>query len=113
MLNRCGFTVVEVVVALFVFMVGILATASVFASSTRTLVNGFDSINASARATEVLEAARAAGCGGVASGLENEGNLNVSWRAYDMGSELLRVTVVVGSATIFSHSDTFSAILPC
>ena len=108
-----GFTIVEVLVALLVFSVGLLGTFSIFASVTRTFTDGHSSVEAAANAAEFLEQIRGGGCPGMTGGSQNGGSASYTWSMEEINPELRRVTVIVSTAGVRARSDTFSAMIPC
>ena len=108
-----GFTIVEVLVALLVLVVGLVGTLAAFVSAARTFEDGHSSIVASARAAEVLESVRALKCRGSAAGAGGDSTVSYFWRTDEISSDLRRATVVVRIAGVRNRADTFSAMLPC
>jgi prepilin-type N-terminal cleavage/methylation domain-containing protein len=112
-LNSKGFTIVEVIVALLVLVIGLLSTASTFAAAARNFESGHASVTASARAKELLEAARVRGCDGARAGSAIENMGVFYWTAEEMGSDLQLVTVIYSPRLLRTRADTFSAVVPC
>lgn len=108
-----GFTIVEVLVALLVLTVGLLATFSIFASVTRTFSDAHSSVEVSAHAAELLERVRGGGCSGPTAGSRIGGLVSYTWRMDEVNPQLRRVTVIVSSARVRARADTFSAMIPC
>lgn len=77
--NRPGFTLIELVIAAFIFSVGILALEATAASSLRRLRRSADLALAAAVARSRLEALAAARCAALASGSENVHGVASSW----------------------------------
>ena len=113
MLGLRGFTIVEVLVALLVFSIGLLGTFSIFASVTRTFTEGHAAVEATATAAEFLEQVRGGGCAGMAVGSQNGGSAGYTWTMDEISPELRRVTVIVRSEGVRARVDTFSAMIPC
>ncbi len=113
MVNARGFTIVEVIVALLVLAVGLLSTVSTFAATSRNFESGHSSVVTSARAGELLEIARARGCGGIADGAKNDGIGVYLWSSEEISTDLQLITVVFSPWASRSRADTFSVVLPC
>jgi len=113
MSNSRGFTLVEVIVALLILAVGLLAGVSSFASVFENLEAGHSAVAVSGRATELIEIARAAGCAGSPTAVVDDGP-GVYWlRSEEINGELRLVTVVFSPRLTRSRADTFSAVLAC
>ena len=113
MLNSRGFTIVEVVVALFVLSVGLFGTFSAFASITRTFADSHSSVEVAANAAAVLEQVRGGGCSGTVAGSRSGYSADYMWETTEINTRLRRVTVIVSSVGVRSRVDTFSAMIPC
>jgi type IV pilus modification protein PilV len=113
MSGACGFTIVEVLVALLVLVIGILGTLSAFGAAYRRFEDGHSSIVASAHAAELLESLRSEKCGERAAGSLSTRSVSYFWTAEQISDGVRRVTVVVSSAGWRSRVDTFSAVFPC
>jgi prepilin-type N-terminal cleavage/methylation domain-containing protein len=110
--GRCGFTVVETMVAVTLLAVGVLALASTSAFITRMIGEGarFGLVAAVGRGT--LESLLPIACDGWAHGDTAVGALAVEWtvnRAADMSE--LRVLVAAPAAT--SRIDSFATTGAC
>ena len=113
MLESKGFTIVEVLVALLILVVGLLGTLSTFSAATRLLADGHSYIENGVRASELLEFMRVDGCGRASVGSNSGGVLGLSLSTEEIGPDLRIVTVVVDAVTVRSRADTFSAVIPC
>lgn len=113
MTGACGFTIVEVLVALLVLVIGLFGTLSAFGAAYRRFEDGHSSIVASAHAAELLESLRSEKCGARAAGSLSTRSASYFWTTEQVSYGLRRVTVVVSSARWRSRADTFSAVLPC
>jgi len=108
-----GFTLIEVLVALLMLSVGLLATFSTFASISRTFTDGHASVSATANAVTVLEEVRVGVCSGKGVGARSGFHADYTWTVEEVNSEIRRVTVIVYSASVRARVDTFSAVIPC
>lgn len=117
-----GFTVVEVLVALIVFAVGILGLAAETASLTRALARTQRATIASAAAAARLERLRITACGTRQDGAEPVlhhsaplARLEWTWGfAGDSPPRVRLVTVPAGpSAHPLVRPDTLTAVFPC
>lgn len=117
-----GFTVVEVLVALIVFAVGILGLAAETASLTRALARTQRAAVASSAAVARLERLRVTACGTPEDGMEpvlhhgtTLARLEWTWGlAADSTPRVQLVTVPAGPATHpLVSPDTLTAVFPC
>jgi type IV pilus modification protein PilV len=113
MLGASGFTIVEVLVALLVLVIGLFGTLSTLSAAYRRFEDSHSSIVASAHAAELLESLRGDKCGESVAGSQSTRSLSYFWTTEQISYGLRRVTVVVSSARLRSRVDTFSAVLPC
>ena len=79
MANRSGFTVVEVVVAIVVLSVGVLALASAAGQTMRLIGQGRRLTAVAALGREQLESLRRAGCPGTGAGVITRGRIDIQW----------------------------------
>lgn len=117
-----GFTVVEVLVALIVFAVGILGLAAETAALTRALARTRRTAIVSAAATARLERLRNVACGVPADGTEPVlqhqtplARLEWTWgQGLDSTVRVRLVTVPAGpQAHPLVRPDTLTAVFPC
>ena len=113
MMTQRGFTIVEVLVALLVLSVGLLATFSTFAAVTRVFSDSHSSVEVTSNAAAILEQIRGAGCGGATVGFRSGPSAHYTWETEQLNAQLLSVTVTVYSAAGRARVDTLSALLPC
>ena len=113
MMTSRGFTIVEVLVALLMLSVGLLATFSIFAAVTRAFSDSHSSVEVTTNAAAILEQIRAVGCGGVSAGSWSGPSVHYTWETEQINPQLSRVTMTVYSAAVRARVDTFSAMLPC
>jgi len=111
--KEVGFTLVEVLVGLLVFTVGLLSTIAVMVSSARFFQEGHSTVRAVARAEELLERERSSVCAGTPSGLLTNGELTYRWQAEQVGDALRHVTVVISSGRLRARLDTLSKTFVC
>ncbi len=108
-----GFTLIELVVAVMLLAVGVLAVAASAAPLARLLRRGSARAVAAEAAGARIEMFRAEGCGGEATGVASGGGARVAWSAAP-GGGLEAVTVVAtypwGPGL---HSDTYEALVAC
>ncbi len=112
---RSGFTLIELVIAAFVFAVGVLALEAMAASSLRRTHRSAQLTLAAAVARSRLEALAAARCADVASGTDTVGSVVSSWVVRETALNAVReVTQVVTYAVDGrQRTDTYRAMAPC
>ncbi len=81
-----GFTLVELVVAVLVLTVGVLALAGTAAAVTRMVGWGQRLSGSAIAAQSRLEALRAGGCGSLGSGRDSVGPYRLQWSVTEAGS---------------------------
>ena len=122
MTSARGFTLVEVLVALIVFAVGMLGLAAETAALTRQLARAQRAAFVSAAAATRLERLRAAACGTRADGAETvlRGGAKLAvlqWTWSNAGDSTYRVRLVsspVAPATRgIAPPETLNALIPC
>ena len=110
-----GFTIVEVVVAIVVFTLGILGLVGTAATVTR-MVGRSQQYNMSASlAQQRVEMLLAAGCGSMASGTATSGAYTVTWTVASTSGGLGRsigITVTYRTAAGM-RTDTFTSAASC
>lgn len=109
-----GYTLVELIVAVTVVAVGVLAAASSAAPVARLVRWGGAESGAMAAASSALETLRARGCAGLASGdTVIAGRYHVSWNAEADGAlRAVRLTVSYATGTA-QRSDTLETARAC
>ena len=108
-----GFTLVEMVVAVTLLAVGVLALAASSVPLGRLVRRGWAEAASAVAAGTAIEAARASRCGGSGGAAATGHGLVLSWTLAGSGS-LREMTVVVTSPWgPGMHSDTFVAAVPC
>ena len=119
MTNQRGFTIVEVLVAVLVLSVGVIALAGSAGLVTRMIGQGQRYTVASTLANEQIEIIRAEGCpaGGAvdAAGSRTEGAYTLAWRtvAIQSGRGRLIQVAVQSPTTRGTRTDTFTSVEFC
>ena len=116
MINCRGFTVVEVIVALTLFSVGIIALTAASSMVTRMLGEGQQYSEASAVANRRFELLRSQDCATLGAGSATEGHFTVTWSADSVGSRTpgRRVAVTISFPTATgTRSANFSSLISC
>lgn len=114
--NRRGFTFVEVVVAMLILTVGVLALASSMARLSRILNRGSMATRGAVYAQARMEHLRATGCGSLASGSETPApSYQMVWTVTaPSGSRTKQIELVstypAGNTT---RMDTLVTSVPC
>jgi len=108
-----GFTLVELVVAVLVLSVGVLALSGTAAAVTRMMGWG-QRFGASALAAQArLEALRAGGCAALGGGLDSTGHYQLRWRVTAAGSLRTVVVTVEYPDGRGLRSDLYEAVAWC
>ncbi len=116
-----GFTIIEVMVAIIVLSIGILAYIGSFANSSRLLGRGRVDTNVALVASRRLELLRnqakiaSPPCTGLAGGTASFGRYKLSETWTVTGSGLTRTAkdIVTRSITSGTVSDTFTTVIAC
>jgi len=116
MLDRRGFTVVEVLIAVLVLTFGLMGLVATAALTTRMIGQGQRYTEASTLASQRFEILRARACSALADSTDVQGRFTVTWTvaAADAGrSRLITLTVAspTGAGTV--RSDTFTTKRLC
>lgn len=113
MTGNKGFTVVEVVIAIVIFSLGVLGLAGTAGSVTRMVGRSQQYGRAAALASERFEILRATTCGNMATGSSTSDRYSVSWTVSDIANGK-QVTVIVTSPTARgARADTTTAVVGC
>ena len=113
MIRTRGFTLVELVVAVLVLSVGVLALSGTAAAVTRMMGWG-QRFGASALAAQArLEALRADGCGALGGGADSAGQYRLRWRVTAAGSLRTVALSVEYPDGRGLRSDLFEAVAWC
>ena len=115
MMNRNGFTILEVLVAVMVLTVGILAMATTAALVTRMIGQGQRYSEVSAVASQQFEMMRSRSCSALSNGSATQGAYVLSWTVDSVAEGRARsVRIIVVSPTArATRSDTFATTIPC
>jgi type IV pilus assembly protein PilV len=110
-----GFTIVEVLIAVMVLSVGLLALVGSAAVTTRMIAQGQRYSEASALANERFEILRSQTCAAMADGSATSGRFTVTWRVVaDASGRAREVQVVVTSPTASgARNDQFQTVILC
>ncbi len=112
-----GFTLVELIIAVTLFTIGVLGMLGVTAGITRLLGMGDRIATASFYAQERLETARNTPCAALTSGSETRGGIyDVAWNVAPMfGGNAQRVEVLVAypSRLGMTRVDTLGTSISC
>jgi len=97
-----GFTLLEIVIALFVLEVGILGLVATAGAAARLIGRARRSSSAATFAAQRLERLRVSGCGSQAAGSEVRGRADmpidsISWRFVDAGNGHWRIVLSASS----------------
>lgn len=112
---RCGFTLVELVIAAFVFAVGALALEATAVASLRRMRRAADLAFAASVARSRLETLAAARCDAVASGTEELRGVVSSWTVGPTALASVRVVSQTVAYTLEGRprTDTYRAMIFC
>lgn len=110
-----GFTIIEVIVAIIILSVGLLALVSSAAVVTRMISQGQRYSEASALANQRFEMLRSQTCAAMANGSAASGRFTVAWTVVaDATGRSRNVTVTVTSPTRTStRNDVFQTVILC
>lgn len=108
-----GFTLVEIVIAIFIFSIGALGLAATTAAILRSLGESDGRERAGRIAVSRIEAMRALSCASVQSGSEIREGVRSSWVASGAGSGISAVETVSYLLADGTHADTLTAVFAC
>ena len=113
--NERGFTIVEVIVAIMILSVGLLALASSAAVATRMISQGQRYSEASVMANERFEILRSLPCDSLKNGSATADQFTVAWRVTSVASGRARqADVAVMSPTgRGNRTDSFGTVILC
>ena len=112
--NGGGFTLIEVIVAIFLLTLGLLGFLSSAALIARMAAEGRGYTKESAWVATQVEARRSLGCSGIAGGVWSEGGLSGVWSLGSVNNGIVDGQVIVSNVTWSrSRIDTFAMTIPC
>jgi prepilin-type N-terminal cleavage/methylation domain-containing protein len=110
---RSGFTLVELLVAIMVLTIGLLALAATAGIVASYVGDGGRLTGAAHAARTVLDSLAARGCASLTSGSSSRGTIVVTWTVV-ADTATATVDLAVGSALRRGRrSDTYQAVVPC
>ena len=114
-LTKMGFTLVEVMVALLVFTLGVLGAVKATGGLARMVSEGKQEAGAAAIAQDRMERLRATSCASMAGGSETVRKYSVSWAVTSpVSSDSRAVTVVAAyENSNGARADTFQTLVLC
>lgn len=112
-MRRHAFTLVEVLVAIVVFSVGILglAAAGTFLVAQVREAGAFS--HAASLSSTVLDSLRASPCTAIAGGTGSRGAASLRWTASPTGSVVAVTAIVSITGRRVPFQYTFDALVPC
>ena len=114
--SRGGFTIIEVVVAIVVFTVGILGLVSTAATVTRMVGRSQQYSMSASLAQQRVEILLAGGCANMASGSSTSGAYAIAWTVASTNGGLGRsisITVTYPTSRYGNRTDTFTSAASC
>ena len=108
-----GFTLIELVLAIFVFAIGALGLAATTAVITRSLAMAGIRERAARLATARIEALRGLSCASVHSGSESVQGLVSSWTVTPAGTRVDVVETVTYGLNGSPRTDSYSSLFRC
>jgi prepilin-type N-terminal cleavage/methylation domain-containing protein len=111
---RNGFTVIEVIIAIMILSVGIIALVSTAAMATRMMGQGQRYTEAAQMANRRFEILRSVSCDSLAGGTATSGNFTERWSITAVGTGGQRLNVAIQSPTSGGfRADSFSSTRFC
>lgn len=112
--NRRAFTMLEIVVGIFLLTIGALGYAALTAGLARSFLSDAKRLRAGELASAQMETLLRQGCAGAASGMALRFGMPVEWSVTGAGPAAKSVTVVVTRDGISGpRRDSLSALIPC
>ncbi|MBI3982307.1 MAG: prepilin-type N-terminal cleavage/methylation domain-containing protein [Gemmatimonadetes bacterium] len=115
MTSERGFTIVEVIIAIMVLSVGLLALVGSAAVTTRMISQGQRYTEASTLANQRFEILRSLPCASVVDGSATSGQFSLTWRVSSMANgraSLVQLNVASPTGTGV-RNDRFSTVILC
>ena len=106
-------TLVEVVLAVVILAVGLLALVGTGVAVTRMLAQGRRYHRASALATELLEILHSRSCSRIVNGSETREAHTAAWTVTDAGNEKRVILTVASGEGGNARQDVFHTLIPC
>lgn len=113
--SRSGFTLIELVIAAFIFAVGALALEATAAASLRRMRRSADLAFAAAVARSRMETLAASRCDLLKGGVDTMGLVVSSWAVEQSGSAQIRAVSQTVSYQLdgVTRSDSYRSLVPC
>ena len=113
--RRSGFALIELVVAAFIFAVGVLALEATAVASLRRMRRSADLARAAAVARSRMEKLAASRCDLLESGADTIGPIESSWAVEPSGSARVRAVSQTVSYQLdgATRSDSYRFLVPC
>jgi prepilin-type N-terminal cleavage/methylation domain-containing protein len=112
-MNRRGFSLVEVMIAIVILTTGVLALAASSAAGTRLIVQGGSLGRSAALAEGRIEILRSTACTSLTSGTATEGAFTVGWTVGTTGNLRAVVVTVTYPTGRGTRTDTFTSAISC
>ena len=112
---RAGFSLAEIVVAAFIFAVGVLALEATAVGALRTMRRSSDLALAASVARGRLERLAAARCSDLKNGADTVRGVVSAWSLEPTPSPSIRAVRQTISYTVdgTAHTDTYRSMVPC
>ena len=111
--RRAGFTLVELIVAIIILVIGVLGLASASAVVMRQIAGSSAQSRAAAIAQSRFEQIRSQSCAAAVGGTRTDGGITETWRTTMLNRSLQIVVVVSWREKSSTRTQTFTTIRPC
>ena len=114
--NRSGFTIIEVIIAITMLAIGLLAMLGATAATIRVLGEGDRMVTAAYQATRQLEQLEAVGCDAATGGSDTQQNVDLTWTVAGSATSRSRAIMLTASYQMGKGRvkvDTFEKALQC